>query len=102
MQHCGPHFRPIAKPSRPQHYVLPCSENLDPPYSWWRSKTWPYPRMPWAFESETRAKGTGLIWGCADPCPPRPCAPPKKCCHHHHCRPKHWWGAYFPKWKCCC
>jgi hypothetical protein len=103
--YCGPYFRPIAKPSRPQHYVLPGSERLDPPYSWWSSPTWPFPRAPLAYESETRACGTGLIWGptnseacrpCPPPCPPKRCPP--RCC----CRPKHWWGCYFPKRICCC
>lgn len=94
--HAGPHMRPIAKPSRPQHYVLPRSERMDPPYSWWSSPTHPYPRMPWAWESETRAKGTGLIWGpSAQPCPPRPPCRPAPCW-----RPKHWWGSYFPR-GCC-
>lgn len=85
-----PHMRPIAKPSRPQHYVLPKSELMDPPYSWWASPTWPYPRAPLPYESETRARGTGLIWGGG-------CAP-RRCCYRP---PQHWWGSWFPKHRCC-
>ena len=59
---------PIACPAPKPHYVIPGSHRLDPPYSWqhhavppwWRGQ-WPMPRMPWCFESETRAPGTGLI-----------------------------------------
>lgn len=67
-------------------YAIPRSQYIDPPGSWqwgyaypsWWAGHWPYPRMPWPFESETRAPGTGLIWGCKPVCPP-PC-PPKRCC----------------------
>jgi hypothetical protein len=63
--------RPIAKPARRPHYVVPCSHLLDPPYAWmhdprrppWAQGRWPFPRQPFAYESETRAPGTGLIWG---------------------------------------
>lgn len=58
---------PIALPAGPPHYVIPCSSRLDPPYSF-RTPTFPFPRFPWPFESETRAAGTGLIWGAQ--CPP--------------------------------
>jgi hypothetical protein len=55
---------PIAKPARKvPRYVMPGSHWLDPPYSWEAQPTWPFPRPPRAFESETRAAGTGLIWG---------------------------------------
>lgn len=98
--HGGPQMRPIAKPSRPQHYVLPCSELLDPPYSWWSSPTWPYPRAPWAYETESRAPGTGLLWGPSSACPPKRC-PPCSCRRVYRCTAKHWWGSYFPKHRCC-
>jgi hypothetical protein len=71
----------IALPPKLPHYVMPGSQNLDPPYSW-NTPWWPYPRPPRAFESETRAAGTGLIWGppggttpplaLPPPCPPVP------------------------------
>jgi hypothetical protein len=51
---------PIALPTGPPVYVIPCSSTLDPPYSW-STAWWPFPRSPLAFESETRARGTGLI-----------------------------------------
>jgi hypothetical protein len=58
--------RPLAKPApRHPHYVMPCSHCLDPPYAWLRPK-FPFPRQPWRWETESRAPGTGLIWG-----PPR-------------------------------
>ena len=75
---------PIAKPPQAPHYVIPGSHRLDPPYSWmfdprvppwWRSH-WPMPRMPWPWESETRAPGTGLIRG-GGPCPQPPPPPPR-------------------------
>jgi hypothetical protein len=78
----GPPFaRPIACPPQWPHYVIPCSQNLDPPYSWqnscvppWWQGQFPLPRLPWRYESETRAPGTGLIGNpCAQPlpCPPQ-------------------------------
>jgi hypothetical protein len=51
----------IPLPAGPSPYVMPGSHNLDPPYSWQSSGTWPNPRTPQAFESESRAPGTGLI-----------------------------------------
>jgi hypothetical protein len=71
---------PIARPAESPQYVIPRSQCLDPPYSWsvrenpmyWGQ--WPFPRQPWAFESETRAPGTGLISG---PCQLQPVCPPK-------------------------
>lgn len=60
--------RPIALPPLPPHYVMPGSHKLDPPYSHWLrgnpnfTGTFPFPRQPWAFESESRTGGTGLIW----------------------------------------
>lgn len=74
-----PYPCPIAKPAQRAHYVIPCSNMLDPPYSWqhqpgaptWWNGCWPMPRLPWQFESETRAPGTGLITG-PPPCPPCP------------------------------
>src|SRR5215475_600976 len=87
--------RPDAPP--PSKYVIPCSFLLDPPYSWAASRTWPYPRFPWKFETESRAPGTGLIWGpqtCPPvtrpprpPCPP-PCRPPFPPCPPF---PPGWW-----------
>jgi hypothetical protein len=78
----APKVKPIALPPPPcPSYVIPGSQNLDPPYSWQSSgpsfftSNFPWPRMPWPWESETRAPGTGLI---ATPCPPFPgtCPPP--------------------------
>lgn len=55
--------RPLAVPAeRFPRYVIPCSHCLDPPYGWMR-KSFPLPRQPWPWESESRAPGTGLIWG---------------------------------------
>ena len=54
---------PIAQPAGPATYVIPGSHNVDPPYSWQASRSWPYPRQPGVFESESRAPGTGLIAG---------------------------------------
>jgi len=72
--HCGPWpWAPvIAKPARKPHYIIPGSHWLDPPYSW-KTPWFPFPRPPRAFETESRAPGTGLIWG-GPRCPPRrPC-----------------------------
>lgn len=76
-----PHAEPIALPAHPPHYVVPGSHKLDPPYSW-NTPWWPFPRPPWPFETESRAAGTGLIWGSRlarppkpQPCPPNPCPP---------------------------
>lgn len=54
---------PIAQPAGAATYVIPGSHNLDPPYSWAANRSWPYPRQPGVFESESRAPGTGLIAG---------------------------------------
>lgn len=66
---------PIAKPPQAPHYVVPGSHLLDPPYAWqatgcppWWVGNFPTPRLPWPFESETRAPGTGLIT--TPMCPP--------------------------------
>ena len=82
---CSP---PIALPARLPHYVIPCSSSLDPPFSL-RTATWPFPRFPRPFETETRADGTGLIWGGAtiNPCPPPPPCPPCPC-------PPSWWWCF--------
>jgi hypothetical protein len=79
----APPIKPIALPApRCPRYVIPGSQNLDPPYSWqmqcappWINGRFPWPRVPWPWESETRAAGTGLI---ATPCPafPPTCPPP--------------------------
>jgi hypothetical protein len=53
----------VALPAGPATYVIPGSHNVDPPYSWQASRSWPYPRQPGVFESESRAPGTGLIAG---------------------------------------
>ena len=83
---CGPapnmpHAAPIARPAREQHYVIPGSHWLDPPYAW-QTPHFPKPRPPWAFESETRAPGTGLWWGGPHYKPPHqppgPCGPAPK------------------------
>jgi hypothetical protein len=70
---CGP--LPPALPPRAPRYVIPGSFWLDPAYaeiprrtSPWRGG-WPFPRVPWPAESESRAAGTGLIRG-AVPCHP--------------------------------
>jgi hypothetical protein len=79
----------LACPAPPPSYVIPGSHRLDPPYSLqnnpcappWMSGKFPFPRMPWPFESETRAFGTGLTmtdW-CINPptpVPPTPVPPP--------------------------
>jgi hypothetical protein len=93
-----PNYQPVcAFPCAPQpaqwpRYVIPGSHWLDPPYSTvrrqyssnpWAFGCWPYPRQPWAFESDTRAKGTGLLGSCTPtvvppcpcPCPPFPMQP---------------------------
>lgn len=74
----GPQARVIALPALKPHYVIPQSNNLDPPYSWKVSPTWPFPRAPWPYETETRAAGTGLIWGAGTTTPPATtgCCPP--------------------------
>lgn len=57
----------IARPAGPATYVMPGSHALDPPYSWQLSRTWPLPRAPSEFESESRAPGTGMISGRGPP-----------------------------------
>ena len=77
-----PSNKPIALPAREHHYVMPGSHELDPPFAW-KTPWWPFPRPPWPFETESRAPGTGLLWGTArhrppkpqPPCPPCPPAP---------------------------
>jgi hypothetical protein len=71
-------FPKALPPVFPPHYVMPGSHRLDPPYSW-DTPWWPYPRPPLAFESETRAKGTGLIWGPPGGSPPPPPGQPAPC-----------------------
>lgn len=77
-----PFSRPVgnltAQPTLWPRYVIPCSHLLDPAYATSLNATYPFPRMPRAFESETRADGTGLIWGASgvpgaptQPCPPQ-------------------------------
>ena len=61
-------------PAGPPQYVLPRSQLLDPGWYQATSTTWPFPRAPWPLETESRAPGTGLIWG-----PPRFCPPPPPC-----------------------
>lgn len=77
---CPPFSRPVgpltACPAPWPHYVIPCSNLLDPAYARQLNPNFPFPRMPRAFESETRADGTGLIWGPqTSVCPPQPCPP---------------------------
>ena len=75
---CPPFSQPVgglvAAPAPYPHYVIPCSHLLDPPYATQLNPNFPFPRAPRAWESETRAAGTGLIWGpssaAAMPCPP--------------------------------
>jgi len=73
---CGgaPFSRPargmVALPARWPVYVIPCSNLLDPFYARQLNPNYPFPRAPWAFESETRAPGTGLIRGPSGPCVP--------------------------------
>ena len=85
-----PVARPIAKPPRLPHYVMPGSHTLDPPFAWRPNAAlgrWPFPRAPWPFETESRAAGTGLLWGGVSmrprpprpPCPPVPRPPPRLC-----------------------
>lgn len=70
----------VACPARWPHYVIPDSHWLDPPYAHMLGHPtffrggWPWPRIPWPFESNTRAPGTGLIRG-PIPRPCRPCCP---------------------------
>ena len=71
-----PHHTNRILPFKHQRYALPGTHWLDPPYSWMRPP-WPHPRAPWAFETESRAPGTGLIWGKSSP--PRPPCPPPTC-----------------------
>ena len=80
-QHHHPHpgpmpsNKPIALPPMEPHYVMPGSHWLDPPYSF--KPPFPFPRQPWPFETESRAPGTGLIWGSGHhPWPPHPPKPP--------------------------
>jgi len=79
----------LALPAGPCRYTLPGSHCLDPGYFQQRTGPpqfvgqWPFPRMPWAFETESRAPGTGLISGRGFPFPsgttgfavPCPCPP---------------------------
>jgi hypothetical protein len=66
----------IANPATWPQYVIPCSHLLDPAYATVLNPNYPYPRQPRAFESETRADGTGLISaGQASSPPPPPPAP---------------------------
>lgn len=66
---------PVALPAAWPRYVIPCSHLLDAPYSLSLNPGYPFPRQPRPFESETRAGGTGLIWGPSrQPC--SPCSPP--------------------------
>jgi hypothetical protein len=51
----------VAKPAQFPRYVIPKSHLLDPAYARVANRNWPFPRRPWPFESESRAKGTGLI-----------------------------------------
>jgi hypothetical protein len=83
-----PEVRPrLACPAPVPHYVIPGSHRLDPPYSWqndptipsWWQGRWPWPRIPWPFESESRARGSGLI---TPSCRPPPALPP--------CKPLYW------------
>src|SRR5215831_1567166 len=80
---CPPFSRPvgplIAKPAAWPRYTIPCSNLLDPAFARQLNPGFPFPRFPRPFESETRADGTGLIWGGAtiNPCPP--CPPPQPC-----------------------
>jgi hypothetical protein len=75
---CPPFSRPvgglIACPARWPHYVIPCSHLLDPFYAQQLNPCFPFARPPRAFESESRAAGTGMIRGTA-PCPPGPPPP---------------------------
>jgi hypothetical protein len=69
----------VACPAPYPRYVIPQSHLLDPAYARQASPTWPWPRHPWAFESETRARGSGLI---TPSCRPPPALPP--------CKPLYW------------
>ena len=63
----------VACPAPYPHYVIPCSHLLDPAYATQLNPNFPFPRTPRAWESETRAAGTGLIWGpqtAQQVCPP--------------------------------
>jgi len=70
----------VANPATWPSYVIPCSHLLDPAFATTLNPNFPYPRQPRAFESETRADGTGLIFGAQTtqtvvpppPCPPMP------------------------------
>lgn len=57
---CPLHRGMVALPACWPHYVIPCSHLLDPYYS---SQQLAMPRMPQMWESATRARGTGMIWG---------------------------------------
>ena len=86
-----PLYAPRGLPCVPQpadcpKYVIPGSQWLDPPYSHQMQQNsnaprwfgcWPYPRKPLKFETETRAKGTGLLGSCVPTWlpPPPPCPP---------------------------
>ena len=77
---CPPFSKPVgglvAAPAPYPHYVIPCSHLLDPAYAQQLNPNFPFPRQPLAYESETRAAGTGLIWGPSSApaavCPPTP------------------------------
>ena len=70
----------VANPATWPQYVIPCSHLLDPFYAQQLNPNFPFPRQPRAFESETRADGTGLISAGQTtsfiPPPPPPCPPP--------------------------
>lgn len=53
----------VAPPAKPSTYVIPGSHLLDAPYRAQLNPDWPYPRQPRAYESESRAPGTGMIHG---------------------------------------
>jgi len=57
----------VPLPAFPCHYTIPGSHLLDPPYSA-RTPTFPFPRFPWPFETESRRAGTGLLGGPGVPC----------------------------------
>ena len=70
----------IARPAPCPQYALPASHLYDP-YYYQQLPPWPFPRPPRPYETESRADGTGLIWGfppappLCPPCPPPPCPP---------------------------
>ena len=90
----------VANPATWPQYVIPCSHLLDPAYATQLNPNFPFPRQPRAYESETRADGTGLIWGPQTRvAPPPPPPPPPMMGKGGWCTP---WTPWNPRAGSCC